>query len=201
MSIMTRGRKPLSQEDIDVGRAKILTAANRLFVKQGYKSVSMRALARETGFSVMSLYRYYENKRAILMHIWAVIFDQLFADCRKSAERAETPKEALVIYAITFVEYWVANPDNYMMVYGEIDIPAGGESFFADSALVAEELSYLRDLLASSMGPRLGFDFDLALQQLLCAMHGVCHSVVTIPELRWQDTRLLITGLVRGLLV
>lgn len=196
MNKKPRGRRPLSEDDMEDGRAAIVKAARALFGEQGYASVSMRALAAAIDMSPTSLYRFYPNKRAILVQIWAEIFSNLFGSCRKVAADADTPFEALTGYSVSFVEYWVNNPENYMMVYGEIDTPQKGESFFADNNLVAEELSYLGELLAKA-GVE-DQDIELTLQQLLCAMHGVCHSLVTIPELNWRDAKTITAGLVTG---
>ncbi len=198
MTNKPQGRKPLSQQDLERGRTRILAAARKLFSENGYSSVSMRALARDTGMSTMSLYRYYASKRAILVHIWDEIFSRLFEDCRQAAVNAPDPRAALTAYAITFVDYWVANPENYLMVYGEIDAPEQGESFFVDSELVTNELSLIANYLAQCgiAEPRI----ESTGQQFVCAMHGVCHSLVTIPEMNWQSAESLIAGLVKALL-
>ena len=193
-----RGRKPLSPDDLERGRNKIVEAAKILFVEQGYQSVSMRGLARSVNLSPTSLYRFYPNKRAILIHIWGELFNGLFQDCRSAAARGSDPQKALVAYTNCFVDYWIANPKNYMMVYGEIDQPKKGESFFADSEMVAAELAYLGELLA-----KCGIATDkieLTLQQLICIMQGVCHSLVTIPELNWKSAHAITSGLVENLL-
>ena len=192
-----RGRRPLSQKEREQGRGRILAAAKFLFAENGYRSVSMRAIAQEISMSPTSVYRFFPGKRAILVHIWGEIFTRLFQDCKAAAERTNTAKDALIAYAKCFVGYWVANPENYMMVYGEIDLPENGESFFADSEQVAGELVYLATLIA-----RAGVaeeNIELTHQQFICILHGVCHSLVTIPEMGWQDADLIVSGLVEGL--
>lgn len=198
MGSIKKGRRPLTEADIDAGRVKILAAAKSLFGQKGYQSVSMRAVAEVADMSAMSIYRYYENKRAILLHIWAEVFTQLFKDCRTASAQAREPADAVKAYAISFVDYWVNNPENYLMIYGEIDTPVGGESFFADSEEVATELAFIAGLIVASGTPE--SEIELTLQQLICAMHGVCHSLITIPELRWRPSEALISGLVDALL-
>jgi len=198
MNDIQKGRRRLTDKQLEKVRGTVLKAARVLFSKQGYKSVSMRALARAIDMSPTSLYRFFPNKRAILVHIWTEIFSKLFKSCRIAAAGSAEPQEALISYAVIFVEYWVENPENYIMVYGEIDTPQQGESFFANNDLVAKELSYLGELLSQAgVAER---DIELTCQQLLCAMHGICHSLVTIPELSWRDAKALTTGLVEGLL-
>jgi AcrR family transcriptional regulator len=198
MTGKSKGRRPMTESEYALGREKILAAAQTLFVEKGYRSVSMRAIAELADMSAMSIYRYFENKRAVLVQIWGEIFTRLFEDCRQAAAKASGPSAEAKAYARAFVDYWVANPENYMMVYGEIDRPVGGESFFADSETVATELAHISGLLLAAGAAE--DDIDLTLQQFICAMHGVCHSLVTIPEMHWQSSERLINGLVDGLL-
>ena len=53
-------------------RARILTAAAQLFEQQGYRSVSMRAIAAQLGISVGNLTYHFPHKQDIalsLIHI------------------------------------------------------------------------------------------------------------------------------------
>lgn len=189
-----RGRRPLSADEMSAARDRVLAAARDLFARDGYRSVSMRALATRISMSPTSLYRFYPNKRAILIHIWDGIFRDLFDACHTRADQAGSPRDAVIAYAICYTEYWVGHPDNYMMVYGEIDRPAAGESFFADSALVQAEMQYLNDLFA-----RCGVSpdaLDQHLQQLVCMVTGICHTLVTMPEIGWSDPAALTADMV-----
>ncbi|MEE9375574.1 MAG: TetR/AcrR family transcriptional regulator [Rhizobiaceae bacterium] len=192
------GRKPISAEQSTKMRAAILVAAKRLFMEKGYQGVSMRALAGEVKMSPMSLYRYFENKRSILIHLWAEIFSTLFNKCRKSAAKQSTPEKSITAYGVDFVQYWIDNRQNYLMVYGEIDQPESSESFFADSQLVQNELEYLTGLFVQAGVAE--ENCELACQQYLCALHGICHSIITIPEMNWASPAELLSGVIRGIL-
>lgn len=198
MSKSARGRKPLSEDELNLTREHILKAAHALFAKQGYKAISMRTLADAVDMSPTSLYRFYPNKRAILIYIWGEVFGALLKDCKQAAQQVDGSRQALIAYADCFVAYWLAHPDIYMMVYGEIDSPVKGESFFADSALVSDAMAYLTSLLIKAGVAQA--DLELTLQQLICIMHGVAHSLVTIPELNWHDAKSITGGLVDSLI-
>ena len=193
-----KGRKALSEGEIAAGRAKILEAAKTLFARKGYDAVSIRAVAAMAGMSAMSFYRYYPNKRGILVHVWAEIFSDIFAAGRAAARDAGDPLAALQAYAVTYVRYWLEHPDNYVMVYGERDAPVGGETFFADSDIVANELAFFRELIERTGQPAEAV--ELRLQQFICAMHGVCNSLIMIPEMRWEPAEILVRGMVAALL-
>ncbi len=199
MAKNNKGRKPISPSQYEDKRREILEAARRLFVDKGYKGVSMRGLAREIDMSPMSLYRYFENKRAILVHIWAEVFEQLFTDCHKRARACDTPVNAIKAYGIYFITYWIDNPENYLMVYGEVDAPTKAEQFFAQSDLVSNELHYIQKTFEEAgVSPAKS---ELACQQFLCVLHGISHSVVTIPEINWDDPSHLISGLINGIII
>ncbi len=199
MEKKTRGRKPISESQYESKRRDILFAANQLFSEKGFSGVSMRQLARKTQMSPMSLYRYFENKRAILIHIWADVFERVFADCHKSAQLHSDPANALEAFGVCFVEYWVDNPQDYLMIYCEIDTPARSEHFFTDSKLIRSELAYIQNMLEEAGVPVT--QSSNACQQVLCVLNGVSHSLVTIPELNWAPAEQLVPGLIKGLIM
>lgn len=53
-------------ESIRANRRRMLDAALRLFVRQGYGATTMQAIARESGMAVQTLYFTFGNKRTIL---------------------------------------------------------------------------------------------------------------------------------------
>jgi AcrR family transcriptional regulator len=58
--------KALSESETEVFRARICSAAAKLFVDEGPAAVTMRRLATELGCGTMTLYRYYDNKEEII---------------------------------------------------------------------------------------------------------------------------------------
>ncbi|HAF71489.1 MAG: Transcriptional regulator, TetR family [Acetothermia bacterium 64_32] len=66
-------------------RKRILEAALRLFSAQGYERVSVTAIAREAGVSRTSFYRYFQDKRAVLLALLRTWHD-LMEWIRRSGE-------------------------------------------------------------------------------------------------------------------
>ena len=193
-----RGRKTLSPERVEIVRGQILDASKSLFSQDGYEAVSMRNIASAVGVSPMALYRYFPSKRAILVHIWDELFTRAYALSREAAEKHSEPQAAVLAYCKAFVAYWCAHRDYYKMVYLNIDPGSEDQQFFANTQLMVEQYRYFTELLLSA-GVK-GRDVIGVSQQLLCALHGVCHSVITIPEVRWQSEMQLTTGLVKSVL-
>lgn len=74
--------------------AEILAAAEQVFSRCGYERATTREIAAEAGVSEGSLYRYFANKRAILL----ALIDRVGESWRQDVEQitAETYEEALV---------------------------------------------------------------------------------------------------------
>jgi AcrR family transcriptional regulator len=108
------GRRPADSER----RARILQAAERAFVRNGFHATTMQRLAEEVGMSAGNLYRYFPSKEAIVEGLCeldqielAKAFAELMADNRQIMEAmrcglrkhvlAKPPEKARLI-----VEIW-----------------------------------------------------------------------------------------------
>ncbi|MFZ5609332.1 MAG: TetR/AcrR family transcriptional regulator [Pseudomonadota bacterium] len=193
-----RGRRALSGEARARFRVKIATTAQALFFAAGYDAVSMRKVAAALNVSPMTLYLYFKNKRAILIHIWSAIFTEAFAACQAAAQVAATPQAKLFAYCHAYVGYWLRHPQHYALIYLNQDLPQAGEAFFITDAGIVRELAFLRALLR-----RAGVAEDKAepvLQQIIIALNGVCHAALTIPEYPWDPPLAQAEHMVRALL-
>jgi AcrR family transcriptional regulator len=71
--VRARGR-PKREDRAQAQRARILDAARRCFVEQGFHAASMASIADTAGMSAGLIYRYFDNKNAIIL---AIIDSQL----------------------------------------------------------------------------------------------------------------------------
>jgi len=62
-----RARRP---EEKQVRRQQILTAARKLLAERGVGEVSLNELARRSGVSKPSVYRYFESREDVLLQLW-----------------------------------------------------------------------------------------------------------------------------------
>jgi AcrR family transcriptional regulator len=67
----------LTDAQVTQGRERIREVAERQAVERGIERVSMHSIAQELGWSATALYRYYENKEAILAATRTAALDQL----------------------------------------------------------------------------------------------------------------------------
>ncbi|OAB56279.1 TetR family transcriptional regulator [Phormidium willei BDU 130791] len=65
-------------------RTRILASARRLFARQGFEGTTTRALARAAGVAEGTLFRYFDNKKAILVEVatqgWVEILTDLLTE-------------------------------------------------------------------------------------------------------------------------
>lgn len=102
-------------------KEKILLTALALFAQNGYEAVSVSDIAGELGMTKSSLYKHFENKRAIFD---SIISEMERLDAQQAASQsmptgtaddmpeiyAETELESSVAYAKTMLRYWTENP-------------------------------------------------------------------------------------------
>ena len=96
---------------------EIRQAAVRLFGEHGYRSVSMRAIARELDLSATALYRYFENKEALLASIRAEGFVALKAELIQVQQPQQTPAQVVRSAIIAYMNFARGSRDLYSLMY------------------------------------------------------------------------------------
>lgn len=184
-------------------RDEVVAIARELFAGEGFRSVSMRAIATRAGCSPMALYKYFPNKLALLRYIWADIFAEAFARTETAMKRARGPAAKLRAYWRAWARYWLAYPQHYRVVFLNQDVAdANGASatdaddgpYFANGALARAHLATLAAVFADGMA--VGAFRDMRPEQcvriLITQLLGLMHAVITIPELDWGSIDALI---------
>lgn len=96
---VARGRKVEampSGERVTSGRGlAILDAADRLFIKHGYRRTSMDEIAVEAGIAKGTLYIYFDSKEALFIALQARMLDEAAARCAAAEARGGKLAEIL----------------------------------------------------------------------------------------------------------
>lgn len=195
-----KGRPALTGDQVSDMRARIAQTAIRLFRTQGYSAVSMRRLAQELGCAPMTLYTYYDAKIDILRHIWELVFDELFTGLAKTAAARRTPAKRLTALSIAYVEYWLAHPDHYRMVFMSEGVSQPDVSVFIGSTDIVARYGILFNALAETLDlheqdPALKKKADL----LVCLLNGIAHNKITMNGYDWTQTKTLVKTAVEGM--
>lgn len=112
---MARPRQ--SAEAADGIRAEICAAAARLYERDGYEAVTLRAIAASMDRSQALPYRYFKNKEHIFAALRAMCFDRLCDTMETVVVGIDSPLLKLHVMAKTFVRFAAANPAEYRLMF------------------------------------------------------------------------------------
>jgi AcrR family transcriptional regulator len=127
--------------------AEIREAALRCFGRLGYRAATMRAIAAELGWSAPALYRYYENKEALLAAVRAEGFMELRHTLAELRAEARTSREVIRAAMGAYLDFALERTDLYQLMYeldqGEIaehaEVAANRRGAFAEAEGMADD--------------------------------------------------------------
>jgi AcrR family transcriptional regulator len=97
-------------------RKLIINAAMEMFVKDGYEKTSIRNIAEKIEYSPATIYLYYKDKDELFYEIQREAFDHLHAYFQANV-LARDPVERLRELLKAYIEYGIANPDLYDLMF------------------------------------------------------------------------------------
>lgn len=109
-------RRRREQERDNLRRA-ILDAAAGLFLEQGYDGLSMRQIAERIGYSATTIYRYYEDKDALLFAIVQEGFFRFGEQLEEAAQSSADPRERLAALGHAYIDFGLKNPAYYRLMF------------------------------------------------------------------------------------
>ena len=110
-------RPRLSAEAADGVRAEICAAAAKLYERDGYEAVTLRAIAAAMDRSQALPYRYFKNKEHIFAALRAICFDRLRGTMEAVIVGVDSPLVRLHVMAKTFVRFADENPAEYRLMF------------------------------------------------------------------------------------
>lgn len=104
-------------------REKILREAIETVQKHGVEGVTMRSLAERLGYSPAAIYLHFQSKRELLQDLANEGFDRL-AEAVAPSLRLPDPVEAMVEGAKCYIDFGLANPEIYRLMFQGTSIRA-----------------------------------------------------------------------------
>lgn len=108
-----RERKQRHREDL---RERILEAAKKLFVQEGFEATSIRKIAKEIEFSPTTIYLYYKDKNDILYALHKAGFDML-RERFVVLQAVEDAFERLKAIGRIYIDFGLKNPEFYEVMF------------------------------------------------------------------------------------
>lgn len=186
-------------------RERLLDAARDLFATNGFESVSVRKIAERAGCPTMTFYGYFKSKRALLRHLWDDVFAELEAYAIAAVNTELDPRKGLAALVRGMIEFWLAHPDSYRLVFLNQDVEeADNGGFYVVQFDVRKRFALLESLIEAGKADRTfrNIDTEVFSQVLVTTTIGIVHALITIPELPWRREELIATSidlLLRGL--
>jgi AcrR family transcriptional regulator len=178
----------------DALRQEILDAARELFVCEGYGNVSLRKIARQIGYTPMSIYLHFADKSEIL----DCICEETFSSFQRTSDRLDrtTPEPGARLEAglRAFIQFGLAHPHHYQLTF--MTPPSCG-AVVSDRRREIGLQAYgrFRRMIGNCLGAeRSGSEIDTASQVVWSALHGLVSLLIAKPDFPWQAKRRLING-------
>ncbi len=108
---------PLAFPDDPPSRQAILRGALRLFVRDGLCETSLRDIAAETGYSNTVLYKFFESKNDLAIHLFERSYGTLVMSVQDAMDSRRTFREDLQALVDRYVSFLDQNLDAVIYVH------------------------------------------------------------------------------------
>lgn len=108
---------PRKQVQEELSREKIMDVAHELFVKKGYKHVSMRQIANELKYSHGAIYYHFKNKADLFYAMVVQDFEMLNGVLRQIMNQNLSPEEKVKKILLGYIEFGLSNKSQYELMF------------------------------------------------------------------------------------
>lgn len=174
------------RKSTSIRKKQIIDAARKIIIKKGSEHLTLRAMAREVGFSEAAIYRHFKNKNEVLSFLMNTIMDEMLHELINGV--AENPNNLNTIDAV--LKHQLSGIEQRRGISFQIiaEIISLGDKKLNEKVYIKliEYLSRVRTFLAD--GVRINSirnDIDLDAASLL--LFGMIQGVVNIWALSNYD--------------
>jgi AcrR family transcriptional regulator len=106
-------RKEREKQEV---RKRILDAAMKLFLEEGYKNVTIRKIAEKIEYSPGTIYLYFKDKDDILFTLQTIAFEK-FHKAQNSVQNISDPAERLKAHGKAYIKFALENREYYDLMF------------------------------------------------------------------------------------
>jgi len=169
-------------------REKILAAARRLFVEEGFEAVTLRRIAAAIEYTAPALYSHFADKQGLML----ALCDADFALLRQAFARTEKiadPVERLRAVGRTYVKVAIEHPHHYRFMFMTAHPLDPAQSKIQKGNPDEDAYAFLRATVAACIAAdRFGAEYrdaEMVTQMCWGASHGVVSLYLTHSEDCW----------------
>ncbi len=174
-------------------RDEILAAAEGLLLVTGsVEAVSIRAVADAVGVTPPSIYRHFADKNDLIFEVCARHFTALETHIGRACEGIDDPVESLAALGRAYVEFGLANPEPYRIMFmtrADVTPDEYQGAALAQSAAFDKLMHCVQDCIdAGRIKPQYTDAYRLSLG-FWARVHGITSLRVSKPQMAWPDDR------------
>jgi AcrR family transcriptional regulator len=162
-------------------RKRIIDAASKVFLEEGYRSLSMRRVAQEAGCSQMAMYRHFANKEALTQHICTQIYTRFATKMNREIEAVADPRERLRRFIAELIRFATSYPDHYSLIFL---VRHSDPVVIADRERLGQEfIAGIHSIVQAALPPDTPIAVvDGRLRQMLACLHGTAALLIAHPR-------------------
>ncbi len=173
-------------------RGKILDAARKLFIRQGYDAVTMRKIAQRIEYSPTAIYAHFQDKEALLRELCTEDF-QMLANAFQQVAAIKDPIERLRETGRAYVDFAIRYPNHYRLMFmtprpADFNPDESGKGDVQRDAY-AFLVAVVEDAMAKGAFRKDWKDVELLAQVLWAGVHGVVALQLVGAKDKWVDWR------------
>ncbi|MCR9270386.1 MAG: TetR family transcriptional regulator [Henriciella sp.] len=167
-------------------RARILTAAEQVFAREGAAGLSIRRLAENIDYSPAAIYKYFSSKDELVDELKESFFELILENVHRIADKSTPFDQRARDCVATYVQIATEKPYHYAAAFAgesETDGPVENEPGFQLSKK-GQAFNVLRGMIEEGVelgAFRADIDPSLAAKSVWASMHGLTMMIVHIP--------------------
>ena len=167
-------------------RARILSAAEQVFAREGIDGLSIRRLAENIDYSPAAIYKYFKSKDELVDELKETFFELILESVHRIADTATPFAERARDCVATYVRIATEKPFHYSAAFAGQSLPSGpvdGEDGF-DLSKKGRAFNVLRGMISEGVENgafRQDLDPTLAAKSIWASMHGLTMMIAHIP--------------------
>jgi AcrR family transcriptional regulator len=172
-------------------RAEILAATEQMLLETGSaQAVSIRGVADAVGVTPPSIYRHFADKDRLIFEVCARHFTALEDHIVAATAGVEDPVDRLAVMGRAYIEFGVANPEPYRIMFmtraDRAPVEFQGEVLVDSACFDLLTASVEECIDAGRFRPEHTVAFRLSLG-FWAQVHGLTSLLVSKPTMDWPD--------------
>ena len=122
-------RRTQRAQDVAATRARILQAARRIIVRQGFAALSIRKLAGMVRYAPGTIYLYFKNREAIGRELCLQGYREMLIRLQAAVREGADPAANLRALFMAYLKFGLTQPETYRLIF--VDEPEYLAAVFA----------------------------------------------------------------------